>query len=38
MTTLAIFSKYTLGLAVMDMVWGGILFGTTTWIYYLTLG
>ena len=33
MTTLAIFSKYTYGLAVMDMVWGGILFGTTTWIY-----
>jgi len=37
MTTLAIFSKYTLGLAIMDMVWGGILFGTTTWIY-TTLG
>jgi uncharacterized membrane protein len=33
MTTLAIFSKYTLGLAIMDMIWGGILFGTTTWIY-----
>ena len=33
MTTLALFRKYILGLAVMDMLWGGVLFGATTWIY-----
>ena len=33
-TTFAVFDKYTLEFTVMDMVWGGILFATTTFIYY----
>ena len=33
MTTLAVFKKYTVGVAIMDMIWGGVLFGSTAWIY-----
>jgi uncharacterized membrane protein len=33
-TTFAIFQKYTLEFTVMDMLWGGILFASTTFLYY----
>ena len=33
-TNLAIFQKYNWNVAIMDMVWGGILFALTTWIVY----
>jgi len=33
MTTLSVFKQYTLELAIMDMIWGGVLFGTTAAIY-----
>jgi uncharacterized membrane protein len=33
MTTLAVFKKYTLDVAIIDMIWGGVLFGSTAWIY-----
>ena len=33
MTTLAVFKQYTIGIAMMDMLWGGILFGTTALVY-----
>ena len=33
MTTLAVFKKYTVSVAIMDMIWGGVLFGSTAWIY-----
>lgn len=33
-TNLAIFQKYDWNVAIMDMVWGGILFALTTWIVY----
>ena len=32
-TVLSIFSKYSPWIAGMDMVWGGVLFGTTTYLY-----
>lgn len=33
-TNLAIFQKYNWNVAIMDTVWGGILFALTTWIVY----
>ena len=33
MTTLSIFKKYTVDVAIIDMIWGGVLFGSTAWIY-----
>ena len=33
MTTLSVFKKYTLDLALMDTIWGGVLFGTTALVY-----
>ena len=35
MTNLALFKKYKWQIAVMDTLWGGVLFGLTTWIIYL---
>lgn len=38
LTNLALFSEYPLGLAIIDMVWGGILYGLTYTVYrYITL-
>ena len=33
-TNLAIFKNYEWNVAIMDTVWGGILFALTTWIIY----
>jgi len=33
-TNLAIFKNYEWNVAIMDTVWGGILFALTTWIVY----
>ena len=33
LTVLSVFSKYTLEIALMDIVWGGILFGLSVYIY-----
>jgi uncharacterized membrane protein len=33
LTVYSVFTNYTLGVAMMDMVWGGILFGLSTAIY-----
>jgi len=32
-TVLTVFQKYTPAIAIMDIIWGGILFGTTTLLY-----
>ena len=32
-TVFAVFRKYTLEIVIMDIIWGGVLFGTTTWLY-----
>lgn len=32
MTNMALFSKYSFGLALLDMLWGGLLFATVTYI------
>lgn len=34
-TNLALFTKWSLGLALIDTVWGGILFALTVYIYNL---
>jgi len=37
-TTLAVFKKYTLLTAGIDMMWGGVLFGSTAFLYYRLFG
>ena len=34
LTVLSVFSKYTLEIAIMDILWGGVLFATSSAIYY----
>jgi uncharacterized membrane protein len=36
-TNIAIFKKYKYFVAILDMIWGGILFYITTWITYKLL-
>lgn len=37
-TTLAVFKNYTMQTAALDVVWGGVLFGSTAFLYYRLFG
>ena len=34
-TNLALFDKWTIDLFIIDVIWGGILFGLSTYLYIL---